>query len=260
MFLQKGSKGDDVKRLQTRLALTADGIFGPVTETKVKTWQAQNDLAANGIVDDATWKKLFAISSTGYDSNNLKGHIPDDVIAQIPTIAAITNSLRLAHFLAQCAHESSSFTVVYENLNYSADGLKTTFPQYFPEPLNKVYARNPVKIGARVYADRMGNGDETSGDGYTFRGRGYIQLTGKSNYADFGKTVRANTVANPDLVATHYPLASAGYFFDSNNIWTVCDGGSTDAVITAITQKVNGGTNGLAERIEFFKKYYALLS
>lgn len=260
MFLQKGSKGDDVKRLQTRLALNADGIFGPVTETKVKTWQAQNNLATNGIVDDATWKKLFAVSSTGYDSGNLKGHIPDDVIAQIPTIAAITDSLRLAHFLAQCAHESESFTVVYENLNYSADGLKTTFPQYFPEPLNKVYARNPVKIGSRVYADRMGNGNEASGEGYTFRGRGYIQLTGKSNYADFGKTVGENTVANPDLVATHYPLASAGYFFDSNNIWTVCDGGSTDAVITAVTQKVNGGTNGLAERIEFFKKYYTLLS
>jgi putative chitinase len=85
-------------------------------------------------------------------------------------------------------------------------------------------------------------------------------LTGKSNYADFGKTVRADTVANPDWVATRYPLASAGFFFDLNNIWTVCDSGSTDAVITAVTRKVNGGTNGLAERTELFKKYYALLN
>jgi len=200
------------------------------------------------------------VPSTGFNPENLKGYVPDEVIAQIPSVAAITNALRLAHFLAQCAHESGGFKVVYENLNYSADGLKATFPKYFPEPLNESYARNPAKIGARVYADRMGNGDEASGDGYTFRGRGYIQLTGKSNYANFGKAVNEDTVASPDLVATHYPLASAGFFFDSNNIWTICDGGSTDAVITAVTKKVNGGTNGLAERTQLFKEYYALLS
>jgi len=200
------------------------------------------------------------VPSTGFNPENLKGHVPDEVIAQIPSVAAITNALRLAHFLAQCAHESGGFKVIYENLNYSADGLKATFPKYFPEPLNESYARNPAKIGARVYADRMGNGDEASGDGYTFRGRGYIQLTGKSNYANFGKAVNEDTVASPDLVATRYPLASAGFFFDSNNIWTVCDGGSTDAVITAVTKKVNGGTNGLAERTQLFKEYYALLS
>jgi len=200
------------------------------------------------------------VPSTGFNPENLKGYVPDEVIAQIPSVAAITNALRLAHFLAQCAHESGGFKVIYENLNYSADGLKATFPKYFPEPLNESYARNPAKIGARVYADRMGNGDEASGDGYTFRGRGYIQLTGKSNYANFGKAVNEDTVASPDLVATHYPLASAGFFFDSNNIWTVCDGGSTDAVITAVTKKVNGGTNGLAERTQLFKEYYALLS
>jgi len=192
------------------------------------------------------------VPSTGFNPENLKGYVPDEVIAQIPSVAAITNALRLAHFLAQCAHESGGFKVIYENLNYSADGLKATFPKYFPEPLNESYARNPAKIGARVYADRMGNGDEASGDGYTFRGRGYIQLTGKSNYANFGKAVNEDTVASPDLVATHYPLASAGFFFDSNNIWTVCDGGSTDAVITAVTKKVNGGTNGLAERTQLF--------
>jgi len=200
------------------------------------------------------------VPSTDFNPENLKGYVPDEVIAQIPSVTAITNALRLAHFLAQCAHESGGFKVVYENLNYSADGLKATFPKYFPEPLNESYARNPAKIGARVYADRMGNGDEASGEGYTFRGRGYIQLTGKSNYANFGKAVNEDTVASPDLVATHYPLASAGFFFDSNNIWTVCDGGSTDAAITAVTKKVNGGTNGLAERTQLFKEYYALLS
>jgi putative chitinase len=156
--------------------------------------------------------------------------------------------------------QSNVFQVVYENLNYSADGLKATFPKYFPDPLNQTYARNPTKIGARAYADRNDNGDEASSNGYTFRGRGYIQLTGKSNYASFGKRVSEDTVANPDLVDTHYPLASAGFFFDSNKIWTVCDSSSSDTVITAVTKKVNGGTNGLAERTKFFNEYHALLS
>lgn len=268
MLLQKGSTGADVKQLQTRLGLTADGIYGADTETNVKTWQAQNGLTADGIVGDATWAKLFPATPTevklDYNSTSslqaLKGHIPDEVIAQIPTIEAATNALRLAHFLAQCSHESVGFTVVYENLNYSAEALKVTFPSYFPGQLSESYARNPAKIGARVYANRMGNSDEASGDGYTFRGRGYIQLTGKSNYAGFGKFIGGDTVANPDLVATHYPLASAEFFFDSNNIWTVCDQGSTDAVITAVTKKVNGGTNGLADRTQLFNEYYALLS
>ncbi len=175
-------------------------------------------------------------------------------------LTAITNSLRLAHFLAQCSHESEDFTVVYEDLDYSAEALMATFPSYFPGQLSASYARNPAKIGARVYANRMGNGDEASGDGYTFRGRGYIQLTGKSNYASFGKFTGEDTVANPDLVATQYPLASAGFFFNENNIWTVCDDGSSDTVITAVTRKVNGGTNGLADRTNLFNEYYALFS
>lgn len=268
MLLKKGSIGDDVKKLQNRLGLTTDGIFGSDTEINVKSWQAQNALVADGIVGDASWAKLFPAPLTDFKLNNsstdslqvLNGHIPDEVIAQIPAIASITNALRLAHFLAQCSHESGGFKVIYEDLNYSADGLKATFPSYFPGPLNESYARNPAKIGARVYANRMGNGDEASGDGYTFRGRGYIQLTGKSNYSSFGAFIGENTVDNPDLVATQYPLASAGYFFDSNNIWTVCDGGSADAVIIAVTKKVNGGTNGLDDRTKLFKEYYELLN
>lgn len=264
MLLKKGSTGDDVKKLQTQLGLTADGIFGSGTETAVKTFQAQNGLTADGIVGDATWAKLFSSSSsatsTSVDSDKLKGAIPDAVLTQIPTIPAITNNLRLAHFLAQCSHESANFTAAYENLNYSADALKSKFPSYFPGDLSESYARNPAKIGARIYADRMGNGNEASSDGYTYRGRGYIQLTGKSNYTSFGKSVNADTVTNPDLVATHYPLASAGFFFDTNKIWTICDSGSSDTVITSVTKKVNGGTNGLAERTQLFNKFYALLS
>ncbi len=105
----------------------------------------------------------------------------------------------------------------------------------------------------------MGNGDESTKEGFKFRGRGYIQLTGKSNYSKFTQFIGEDCVSNPDLVATKYPLASAAFFFNSNNLWSICDKGSDDATVTAVTKRVNGGTHGLADRIEKFKKYYSLL-
>lgn len=194
--------------------------------------------------------------------DKLKGHVPDPVLAQIPTVASkfsINTELRLAHFLAQCGHESGNFKFINENLNYSADGLKKIFPKYFPGALNESYARQPEKIASRVYASRMGNGDEASKDGYKFRGRGYIQLTGKSNYVKFSTFIGEDCVANPDLVATKYPLASAAFFFQSNGIWAVCDKGSTREIVTAVTKKVNGGTIGLEDRLKHFSQYYSLL-
>jgi len=273
MLLKNGSKGDDVKRLQTKLGLTADGAFGPGTEKAVKQWQSTNGLTADGIVGDGTWSKMFGsaqvikedvvIPSGGsLNIEKLKGHIPDAVIAQIPDTAKkfnITNNLRLAHFLAQCGHESGGFKAVSENLNYSADGLKKIFGKYFPGNLNESYARQPEKIAARVYASRMGNGDETTKEGFKFRGRGYIQLTGKSNYTNFTKFIGEDCISNPDLVATKYPLASAAFFFDSNKLWSICDKGSNDATVTAVTKRVNGGTIGLPDRIKHFKEYYNLL-
>jgi len=194
--------------------------------------------------------------------DKLKGHVPDQVLAQIPEVMSkfnITTSLRLAHFLAQCAHESGNFRAVVENLNYSKEGLVKVFPRYFPGNLAESYARQPEKIGSRVYGSRMGNGDEASKEGFQFRGRGYIQLTGKNNYSNFSKFIGEDCVANPDLVATKYPLASAAFFFNSNNLWTLCDKGADDAAVTAVTRRVNGGTIGLADRIKHFKEYYSLL-
>jgi putative chitinase len=193
----------------------------------------------------------------------LKGHVPDSVIAQIPDTAAkfnITTPLRLAHFLAQCAHESGNFKAISENLNYSADGLKKIFPKYFPGTLSESYARNPEKIASRVYGGRMGNGDETTKEGFKFRGRGYIQLTGKQNYTNFTKFIGEDCVANPDLVASKYPLASAAFFFNSNKLWEICDKGADDATVTAVTKRVNGGILGLDHRLKEFKKIYSLLS
>ena len=193
----------------------------------------------------------------------LKGHVPDGVYNQIADTASkfnITNNLRLAHFLAQCAHESGNFKAVSENLNYSSDGLKKIFPKYFPGTLSESYARNPEKIAARVYGGRMGNGDETTKEGFKFRGRGYIQLTGKNNYTNFTKFIGEDCVANPDLVATKYPLASAAFFFNNNKLWEICDKGADDATVTAVTKRVNGGTIGLNERIKEFKHFHQLLT
>ena len=196
--------------------------------------------------------------------DKLKGHIPDSVIAQIPDVMAkfeINTPLRLAHFLAQCGHESGGFRVVNENLNYSAKGLLGIFKKYFPtEAKAKDYERKPEKIANVVYANRMGNGPEASGEGFKFRGRGYIQLTGKQNYTAFGKSINVDICATPDLVATKYPLMSAAWFFNKNGLHKMADGGATDAVVTSVTKRVNGGTIGLADRIKHFKEYYSLLA
>jgi putative chitinase len=194
----------------------------------------------------------------------LKGHVPDAVIAQLPdTIAKfeLNTPLRLAHFLAQAGHESGGFKAVNENLNYSAKGLLGIFKKYFPtEEKAKLYERKPEKIANLVYGSRMGNGAETTGEGYKFRGRGYIQLTGKDNYKAFDAVVTESIVDNPDLVATKYPLLSAAWFFHKNGLHKIADKGATDAVVTEVTKRVNGGTIGLADRIKHFKEYHTLLA
>jgi putative chitinase len=198
------------------------------------------------------------------DINKLKGHIPDSVIAQLPDTMAkfeLNTPLRLAHFLAQAGHESGGFKALNENLNYGAKGLRGIFGKYFPtDEKAALYERKPEKIANLVYGGRMGNGPEASGDGYKFRGRGYIQLTGKDNYTAFGKAINEDITANPDLVATKYPLASAAWFFHKNGLHKIADKGATEAVVTEVTKRVNGGTIGLPDRIKHFNEYYKLLA
>ena len=193
----------------------------------------------------------------------LKGHVPDSVIAQIPFIESnykVNTLLRLSHFLAQCGHESANFRAVKENLNYSAEGLNKTFKKYFPTLESaKDYARQPERIASKVYANRMGNGNEASKDGFKYLGRGFIQLTGKANYLEFDKSVSEDIMANPELVATKYPLASAAWFWNKNGLNEIADKGATDAVVKLITKRVNGGTIGLADRIQHFNEFYSLL-
>jgi putative chitinase len=271
-MLKIGSTGEDVKLLQSKLGLNPDGIFGPGTEKKVKEWQRSNGLVDDGIIGQLSWDKLklgtmikedvVTPKNTSFKLDKLMGVIPGTVINQIDEVAKkfnITSPLRLAHFLSQCAHESGSFRAVEENLNYSSDGLKKVFGKYFPGNLSESYAKKPEKIASRVYGNRMGNGDETTLEGFKYRGRGYIQLTGKSNYVNFTKFIGEDCVKNPDLVSTKYPLASAAYFFDSNGLWSICDKGISDDVVKQLTKRINGGTNGLADRQKKFKEYYNLL-
>ena len=274
MLLKKGDNNEQVKQLQIKLGVDPVGNFGPKTEEAVKKFQAANGLAADGIVGDATWNKIMGtapaatpapvvVPSSSFKLDKLKGHIPDSVLAQIPDAAAkfnITNPLRLAHFLAQCGHESGGWKATSENLNYSSKGLMGIFKKYFPTlALAEQYARKPEAIASRVYGGRMGNGAEATKEGFKFRGRGYIQLTGKDNYKAFDAFVPEEIIANPDLVATKYPLMSAAWFFNKNGLWSICDKGADQGTVTAVTKRVNGGTIGLPDRIKHFNEYYNLL-
>ncbi len=280
MLLRLGSFGDDVTKLQVKLGVDPIGKFGPKTEAAVKGWQSAHGLTPDGIVGDATWAKMFApvaevpapqpivapapTTTPTFKLDALKGHVPQAVIDAIPDTAArfgITTPLRLAHFLAQCGHESGGFRATQENLNYSAKGLCGIFRKYFPSVTVALqYERKPEKIANKVYANRMGNGNEASGDGWKHRGRGYIQLTGKDNYKAFDATVPEDIMSNPDLVATKYALASAAFFFKKNGLWAICDRGADNATVTAVTKRVNGGTIGLEDRKKHFKEFYHLLA
>jgi putative chitinase len=277
MLLKKGDNNEQVKQLQVKLHLDPVGNFGPKTEEAVKIWQTAHGLTADGIVGDKTWAMIMGeeshpvvqqvvavANSTGLKLDKLKGHIPDAVIAMIPAVAQkfqIDSALRLAHFLAQCGHESGGFRLTKENLNYSAKGLNGIFKKYFPTLESALpYERKPEKIANKVYGGRMGNGPESTGDGAKYCGRGYIQLTGKDNYTAFGKSIGEDVCANPQVVAEKYALLSAAWFFNKNGLHKMADGGSTDAVVTSITKRVNGGTIGLPDRIKHFKEYYHLLA
>jgi len=277
MLLKKGDNNESVKLMQEKLGISpAVTNFGPKTEEAVKAFQLKNGLTPDGIVGDKTWGMIMGESVevtpqpvvstpsvSGLKLDKLKGHIPQSVIDSIPEVASkfeINTPLRVAHFLAQCGHESGGFKLTQENLNYSAKGLLGIFPKYFDAGTAAAYERKPEKIANVVYANRMGNGDKASGDGWKFHGRGFIQLTGHDNYKAFSTAINEDCVANQDLVATKYALASAAWFFHKNGLHKIADEGATDAVVTKVTKRVNGGTIGLEDRIKHFKEYHTLLA
>lgn len=205
--------------------------------------------------------------------SKLQGHIPDRVFNELSIVCPkfqIDGPKRLSNLLGQAHHESGGFTQVYENLNYSAQGLANTWPtryavdsratQKVPNELAKKIQRQPEAIANHTYANRMGNGPVESGDGWKHRGMGFIQTTGKKNQQAFFRYIELPADSDPALIATTYPLASAAFFFMNNVKWSLCDQGTDAATIERITRKVNGGILGLDERIRHTQEYYRLMT
>ena len=194
------------------------------------------------------------------------GIIGKKTLLKIKEVLKIKTNEELANFIGQCAHESGNFVSVIENLNYSSKSLLATFPKYFTPITALKYSRNPEAIANKVYANRMGNGDEASGDGWKHRGMGLIQLTGKNNQYSFADFIKDDEIKkDPTIIATKYPFESAKYFFDSNNLWKYANNVDVDT-ITKLSKAINLGNplssktpNGLVDRIEKTKKYYNIL-
>lgn len=199
---------------------------------KIIEFQSKNGLVPDGIIGKATMNKM-------------------------KQLFMIDNNIHLAHFLGQLHHETG-FNRDTENLNYTPKRLLEIFPKYFIRSNANEYGGNSEAIANRVYANRMGNSNEQSGDGWKYRGRGAIQLTGKSNYIALQKWLNLREL-NPDEVATKYYWHTALFFFETNRIWHLCIDFS-DASITKVSKKINGGTNGLADRIAKTKYYFNLFN
>lgn len=196
------------------------------------------------------------------DFSNLKNNVPNNIYEELlGTLIEyrIITKVRLIHFMAQCSYESNNFKNIEENLNYSESALLRVFPKYFNPDTAKSYARNPKLIANKVYANKLGNSSEDSGDGWNYRGRGFIQLTGKNNYAYFDKVCDEDIISNPDLVAAKYPLKSSAWFWHSNGLNELADRGIDVETIRIITKRINGGYTGLSERSMLTNKFYGIL-
>lgn len=175
-----------------------------------------------------------------------------DLVVKAINEAFPDSALRQAAFIAQCAHESGGFTKKLENLNYSGDRLPVIFPKYFPDPvLARSYHRQPERIANIVYANRMGNGPTESGDGWKFRGRGFIQLTGKENYTKCGQAIGVDLISKPEYLETSKgAVESAIWFWNTRKLNELADEGD----MMTITKKINGGTHGLSERLAYYQR------
>jgi putative chitinase len=194
-----------------------------------------------------------------------------DLVREYPPLLQGKVLYRLAHFLGQCSYESCFFKQTTESMNYSSQRLLEIFPRYFSKKNALQYAGCPQKIANKAYANRMGNGDERSGDGYRFRGRGFLQLTGKNIYAQFSRwtplrsltrqkhLLPANFLRNPDAVAHHFSWISAVFYFETRQLWDLCDQGIDPVTIAKISYIINGGFHGLRRRIAWTHWWYQTL-
>lgn len=257
-------------RIQKALNLPVTGVYDIVTTNAVKQWQLDNHLVSDGVVGDKTWNALVIaseqkqfdlvdISKVPFDISGLKHQLPIEVYQKLPEFISnfnLVKSDQLALFLGQCSHESTEFTVLEENLGYSAAGLLKTFPKKFISLDHaKKYEHQPIKIANYVYANVNGNGDEFSGDGWKFRGQGYIQLTGKANFKAISLLMGVDLVQNPEKVISQYPLMTSGYFFTMRKIWNLTELPLTEETIMKITKLINPAFLGLKERTIATKQF-----
>ncbi len=201
--------------------------------------------------------RIEMLKEMGVSTEDAEQYI-GDLEELLPRYGITSSKERLAHFFSQVMHESGCMRFDMENLNYSSKALLAVFGKYFPtKEKAEAYARQPEKIANKVYANRMGNGNEASGDGWKHRGRGLIQLTGKNNYQAFAKWIGDDKILeDPDLVASEYPVHSAVFFWDRNKLNEIADQDD----VRKMTKRVNGGENGLAHRRELLNKANGLLA
>ena len=201
--------------------------------------------------------RIEMLKEMGVSTEDAEQYI-GDLEELLPRYGITSSKERLAHFFSQVIHESGCMRFDMENLNYSSKALLAVFGKYFPtKEKAEAYARQPEKIANKVYANRMGNGNEASGDGWKHRGRGLIQLTGKNNYQAFAKWIGDDKILeDPDLVASEYPVHSAVFFWDRNKLNEIADQDD----VRKMTKRVNGGENGLAHRRELLNKANGLLA
>ena len=278
MLLKNGSTGDLVKKIQEKLGLTADGSFGQGTENAVKNWQSKNGLTPDGIVGDQTLTKMgitgtqsTTLTDGPVNFESLKGKVPSAILEILPAAFSkygIDTALKASHFLSQISHESGDFTIKTESLYYETPSrIVDIWPSRFNldgsagKKNANDYVLNEQKLASVVYDGRMGN--DKPGDGYTFRGAGFLQLTGKDAFKGYAAYIGKSLEETANLIRTdnYYALDAALWeYCISMKLNAVAEQGTSIDVVKKITKVVNGGYIGLDDRIAEFNKYYSLLS
>ena len=277
MTLKNGSSGELVKKVQAVLGLKQDGSFGPATESAIKAWQTKNGLTADGIVGDQTLTKMgITIPSANLSGpvnfDLLKGKIPDEILALLPAgfkKYGIDTAIRATHFIAQISHESGGFTIKTETLYYTTPArIVKIWPSRFNldgsggKKNANDYIKDEQKLSEAVYGNRKELGNDKPGDGFRFRGGGFLQLTGKEAYQGYAKYLGKTVGETADLLRSDnfYALDAALWEYCINKkLNAVADQGASEPVLERITKSVNGGLIGLDERREYFNKFYETL-